>query len=207
VVDRFRRRVGLSLYVGGGLLASFACGRYAIGMVQRDRARAAWDEAQARYTVVLAEAAYDHRGRMESVAEGAPVARLIIPSIDLDEIVLEGVDGDDLNAAPGHLPGSAFPGEPGNSIVSAHRDRHFNHLDELDIGDTIKTESGTHNVMWRIISKRVVSKDSPALFAATRPTLTLTTCWPIRYLGPAPDRLIITAEPLSQSPGAKSRGA
>ena len=200
-----RRRVGLGLYVGGALLASFACGRYAVGMAQRDRARAAWDQAQARYTVVLAEAAYDHQGRMESVAEGAPVARLVIPSIDLDEIVLEGVDGDDLNAAPGHLPGSAFPGEPGNAIVSAHRDRHFSHLDQLEIGDTIRTESGLHNVIWRVISKRVVSKDSPALFAATRPTLTLTTCWPIRYLGPAPDRLIVTAEPLSATARVATR--
>jgi sortase (surface protein transpeptidase) len=34
------------------------------------------------------------------------------------------------------------------------------------------------------------------LVAAEAPTLTLTTCWPIRYLGPAPDRLIITAEPV-----------
>jgi LPXTG-site transpeptidase (sortase) family protein len=191
-----RRRAGLALYVSGGLLASFACGRYAVGMVRRDQARADWDEAQARYTVVRAEAAYDHGGPIESVAEGSPVARLIIPSIDLNEIVLEGVDGDDLNAAPGHLPGSAFPGEAGNSILSAHRDRHFNHLDQLDIGDTIRTESGMHNVMWRVISKRVLSKESPALFSATRPTLTLTTCWPIRYLGPAPDRLIITAEPV-----------
>lgn len=197
--ERIRRRVGLALYAGGGLLASFACGRYAVGMVQADHARAMWDEAQARYTVVLAEADYDHRGRAESVATGEPVARLIIPSIGLDEIVLEGVDRDELNAGPGHLPGSAFPGEPGNSIVSAHRDRHFRHLDQLEVGDTIRTESGIHNVTWRIISKRVVTKESPALFSATHATLTLTTCWPIRYLGPAPDRLIITAEPVSRS--------
>jgi LPXTG-site transpeptidase (sortase) family protein len=196
VPERIRRRLGLTLYVAGGLLASFACGRYAVGMVQADHARALWDEAQARYTVVRAEAEFDHQGRSETVAIGAPVARLTIPEIGMDEIVLEGVDGDELNAAPGHLPGSAFPGEPGNAIVSAHRDRHFKRLDELEVGDTIRTESGLHNVMWRVISKRVVTKESPALFAADTPTLTLTTCWPIRYLGPAPDRLIITAKPL-----------
>jgi sortase (surface protein transpeptidase) len=42
----------------------------------------------------------------------------------------------------------------------------------------------------------VIDKDSPALFHTRDATLTLTTCWPIRYLGPAPDRLIITAKPL-----------
>jgi sortase (surface protein transpeptidase) len=43
----------------------------------------------------------------------------------------------------------------------------------------------------------VIDKDDPALFRTRDATLTLTTCWPIRYLGPAPDRLIITAKPLS----------
>jgi sortase (surface protein transpeptidase) len=27
--------------------------------------------------------------------------------------------------------------------------------------------------------------------------LTLTTCWPTRYVGPAPERLLLTAEPVS----------
>jgi hypothetical protein len=72
------------------------------------------------------------------------VARLLIPRLGLDEIVLEGVDDFALNAGPGHLPGSAFPGEAGNSIISAHRDRHFAGLGAIEPGDTVVTESGTH---------------------------------------------------------------
>jgi sortase A len=132
----------------------------------------------------------------ETPVDGAPVARIVIPRIDLDEIVLEGVDGDELNAEPGHLSGSAYPGEPGNAVISAHRDRHFNHLDALDVGDTIVTESGTHRDSWVVVSKRVVGKNDRALFSTPDATLTLTTCWPIRYLGPAPERLIVTAKPM-----------
>ena len=49
------------------------------------------------------------------ILPGVPVAHLVIPRLGVDEIVLEGVDADVLNAGPGHLPGSAFPGERGNA--------------------------------------------------------------------------------------------
>jgi LPXTG-site transpeptidase (sortase) family protein len=191
-----RKRIGLLLYVLGGLLLSFAGGRYAVGMARADQARQAWDAAEGRAVVALARSAALHHGMRETPVDGAPVARLVIPRLDLDEIVLEGVDGDELNAEPGHLTGSAYPGEPGNAVISAHRDRHFNHLDALDLGDTIVTESGTHHDRWVVVAKRVVGKDDHALFRTPDATLTLTTCWPIRYLGPAPERLIITAKPI-----------
>ncbi len=200
-----RKAVGFTLYVLGGLLLSFAIGRYAIGMVRADRARAAWDAADAREAVVIARSVSLHHGHREPLVEGAPVARLVIPRLDLDAIVLEGVDGDDLNAGPGHLPGSAFPGEPGNSVISAHRDRHFNHLDALELGDTIATESGVYRKDWVVVGKRILGKDDPALFRTSNATLTLTTCWPIRYLGPAPERLIVTATPIQSGTTAGVR--
>lgn len=130
-------------------------------------------------------------------AVGAPVARLTIPRIRLDEIVVEGVGDDELNAGPGHLPGSALPGMRGNAVISAHRDRHFSHLDELQFGDTIRTETGQSSGAWVIVGRRVVGRDTPALFQSKEPMLTLTTCWPVRYFGSAPDRLILTAKPVA----------
>jgi LPXTG-site transpeptidase (sortase) family protein len=194
-----RKALGYVSYVIGGLLLSFAGGRYAVGMWRADQARAEWDTAQAKAAVALARSVAFHHGARAPIVEGAAVAHLVIPRIDLDEIVLEGVDGDELNAGPGHLPGSAFPGERGNSVISAHRDRHFSHFDQLEAGDTITTESGAIRQTWVVVSKRVVNKDAPALFRTTDPTLTLTTCWPIRYLGPAPERLIVTAKPVTPS--------
>lgn len=197
-----RKRIGLLLYVLGGLLLSFSGGRYGVGMWKADQARQAWDAAEAREAVSLARSVALHHGRPEPLVVGAPVARLVIPRLDLDEIVLEGVDGDELNAGPGHLTGTAYPGEQGNSVISAHRDRHFNHLDALEVGDTIVTESGTHSNSWIVVSKRVVDKDDRVLFGTPDATLTLTTCWPIRYLGPAPDRLIVTAKAVAKRAGA-----
>lgn len=199
-----RKPVGLALYVSGGLMLSFAGGRYAVGAYQADMARAAWSQSEARAAVALARSMALHHGRRETLVAGAPMARVVIPRIGLDAIVLEGVDGDELNAGPGHLPGSAYPGEQGNSVISAHRDRHFSHLDALDVGDTVITESGTHVTTWEIVAKRVVDKNDRALFRTRDATLTLTTCWPIRYVGPAPERLILTAKPIRQRAGTSS---
>ncbi|MDB4907329.1 MAG: hypothetical protein JWO05_2113 [Gemmatimonadetes bacterium] len=188
------RLVGYALFVSGGLLATFAGGRYAVGGWRRAEAFRSWNENAAREEVAFALRAANQPHAALPVVEGSPVARLAIPRIGLDEIVLEGVNDDELNAAPGHFPGSAFPGENGNAIVSAHRDRQFDRLDELAVGDTIHTESGAMNTRWIVIARRVVDKDARALFRTKDATLTLTTCWPIRYLGSAPERLIVVAK-------------
>jgi sortase A len=170
--------------------------QYGLGAYRADVARREWEAQQARAAVALAR---DRVARgtaaVQQVAMGAPVARLWIPRIHLDEIVLEGVEDDQLNAAPGHLPGSALPGMRGNAVISAHRDRHFSHLDELQLGDTIRTQTGQSSGSWVIVGRRIVGKDTPALFQTNEPTLTLTTCWPVRYFGSAPDRLILSAKP------------
>jgi LPXTG-site transpeptidase (sortase) family protein len=132
------------------------------------------------------------------IRRGSPVARLLIPVIDLDEIVIEGVGPIELNGGPGHFPGSVLPGDSGNAVVSAHRDRHFRRLGELVVGSRIRTETRSGATDWVVTERRVVSRDSPALFEASEATLTLTTCWPIRYFGSAPDRLLIVAKPVAQ---------
>ena len=129
------------------------------------------------------------------IRRGTPVARLVIPAIELDEIVTEGVGPVELNGGPGHFPGSVLPGDGGNSVLSAHRDRHFSRVGELAVGSAIRTETRERKVDWIVTERRIVSKDSPALFEESEATLTLTTCWPIRYFGPAPDRLLIIAKP------------
>jgi LPXTG-site transpeptidase (sortase) family protein len=188
-----RRRVGVLLYIGGGALLLHAGSTYARGALARSEARAAWERAEARRAVRDARLIDLDEGS-SLVRPGAPVARLVIPSIDLDEIVVEGVGDDELNAGPGHLPGSAMPGDVGNAVISAHRDRHFSTLGELRIGDTVYTETGSRRAAWVVTARRVVGAGKPALFSSDEPVLTLTTCWPIRYFGSAPDRLIIEAK-------------
>lgn len=190
---------GVCLCTLGATLVAYAGTRYAAGALRADQARRQWEEQQAAAAVVMARS----RARLgaaqisTTIVLGAPIARLTIPRIGLDEIVLEGVEDDELNAGPGHLPGSAMPGMHGNAVISAHRDRHFRHLDELRVGDTVVTETGLARAQWIIVNRRIIGRDTPALFQTPGPTLTLTTCWPVRYFGSAPDRLILTAHVVS----------
>lgn len=196
----FRGALGYALICVGGASLAFSGGRYAVGEWRQQEARQAWEESEAQAVVALARRTMFGEGRTPAyIVAGAPVARLLIPRLGMDEIVLEGVDEDALNAGPGHLPGSAFPGERGNSVISAHRDRHFARLGEIVVGDTLVTESGAHRARWVVISKRVIDAEAPALYRTADATLTLTTCWPIRYLGTAPERLLVTAKPLAPS--------
>jgi LPXTG-site transpeptidase (sortase) family protein len=198
-VTGVRKRLGLSLCLAGGLTVSFAGGRYALGAIQADNARELWEQDAARRVVAQSRADAVHRTVAGKIVAGAPVARVVAPKIGLDAIVLEGVSDDELNGGPGHFPGSALPGDPGNAVISAHRDRHFNHLDALQVGDTVVTETDTRRTTWVVGNRRVIDKNAPALFRTTDATLTLTTCWPMRYVGSAPDRLIITLKPANAS--------
>jgi LPXTG-site transpeptidase (sortase) family protein len=192
-----RKRLGQALIVVGTLLLSYAGARYADGALRQDAARRAWEAAQAQSAFAVASASLDVPALGVPWAIGSPIARLTIPTLGLDEVVMEGVGDEELNAGPGHLPGSVLPGERGNSVISAHRDRHFSSLGSLQVGDLVTTETASgRRTKWIVISRRVVGSHTPALFSTPDPTLTLTTCWPIRYVGTAPDRLIITAKPV-----------
>ena len=195
------RTAGAGLCTAGALMILYAGWQYGVGALRADAARRQWEEQQAHQTVALARERVSRGtvGALAQFAAGSPVARIRIPRIRLDEIVLEGVGDDELNAAPGHLPGSVLPGMRGNSVISAHRDRHFSRLAELQLGDTILTETGQSAGKWVIVGRRVVGKNTPALFQTKGPMLTLTTCWPVQYFGSAPDRLILSAKPVSGS--------
>jgi sortase A len=191
--------VGVGCLLGGAAVATVNGLQYLRSAVLRAQARSAWERAPSIPTALVP---LDTAGvRLVGATPrrrptGASVARLLIPRIGLDEVVVEGVGARELSAGPGHLPGSVLPGEEGNSIISAHRDRHFYRLDRVMVGDTVWTETDQRRVGWKVVARRVVEREARPLAATSTATLTLTTCWPVRYFGPAPDRLILTALPL-----------
>ena len=181
--------------LAGGLLLLAVGYAYGASAIARRHVRATWTAVEANGSLGTPDSALTRR----AFARGEPVGRITIPTIGLDEVFIEGVGDAQLAIAPGHLPQSALPGEPGNAVISAHRDRQFHALDQLALGDTIVTETYGGRMTWVIVARRIVERGKPALFATTEPTLTLTTCWPVRYVGPAPDRLILTAKVLERA--------
>ena len=91
---------------------------------------------------------------------GDPVARLAAPSIGLDVVVAEGATPSVMRRAPGHLPGSAVPGETGVAVVTANRlgfGSFFSRLSSLSVGDRIVTESVLGRTTYTVVEVRTVS--------------------------------------------------
>jgi sortase A len=125
---------------------------------------------------------------------GALVGRLDIPRIGVSVMVVEGVDDGDLKRAAGHIPGTAFPGEPGNVGIAGHRDTFFRPLRSIQRNDaiTVSTVQGTYR--YRVASTKVVGpEDVQVLYPTGHDVLTLVTCFPFDYVGSAPKRFIVQA--------------
>jgi sortase A len=194
-LPRVRRAASGLLIVVGASLLLVAGASIARGAIARDAVRSRWQELEASRAATDARASVTASVE-RTAARGAPVARLVITRLGLDEVVVEGVGDEELRAGPGHMTGTALPGDTGNAIISAHRDRHFHSLGRVSVGDTIVTETARDRTAWRVVRIQTVSADAPALHTSATPLLTLTTCWPIRFFGPAPDRLIVEAMPI-----------
>ena len=201
------RPIGSRRWLGNAAIAAGVClvlasgASVARGAIARDDARSRWAQLEASRAVSSARETVGRTGWV--LAAGAPVARLEIPRLGLDEVVVEGVDESALRAGPGHMSGSALPGEYGNSVISAHRDRHFKSLGKIAVGDTILTDASEGKLAWTVSRIRVVDADAPVLRTSKTPLLTLTTCWPVRYFGPAPERLIVEASLITPRLGTR----
>ena len=120
------------------------------------------------------------------------LTRVIIPKIGMDSIVVEGSSRKELSAGPGHMKETATPGENGNAVITAHRDTFFRHIYELVKGDQIQVRRNGHLFTYQVTGKRIVMPDDVSVIKATPdPQLTLITCYPTYYIGPAPKRLVV----------------
>jgi len=124
---------------------------------------------------------------------------------------LEGVSPADLAKGPGHYPGTAMPGEVGNTVFSGHRTTYggpFNRLDELAPGDQILVDTATATHVYRMTGSKVVLPTDVSVIAPVpgkpgakpkKARLTLTTCHP-KFS--AAYRLIVFAELVRSEPRA-----
>lgn len=132
---------------------------------------------------------------------GSWKARIQIPRVNVEAIVRHGVDKLTLRRAVGHIPGTALPGQPGNTGLAAHRDTFFRGLRNIEEGDAIIVETQEGQFRYVVDSTRIVSPNQVDVLDATvEPTLTLVTCYPFNYIGKAPKRFIVHARQITPAP-------
>jgi sortase A len=161
-----------------------------------------WIYAKARLAQLLLEISWRSALAGEQLkpwpwADTHAIARLTIERDGAAVIVLAGASGRTMAFGPGHLDGTAMPGDIGNCVITAHRDTHFAPLRYLGPGDIVTLQRPDGRIVrYRVQATRIVRKnDTSVLRQDTRTRLTLITCYPFDAVRPGtPLRWVVIAQ-------------
>ena len=128
--------------------------------------------------------------------EGDALTRIVIPTIKVDTVVVEGTGASALRAGAGHYPNTPLPGEEGNVAIAGHRTTYgkpFANLDRLAPGDEVVLDTPIGRHVYKVTKAPFVVPNTDFTVISQTPghTLTLTTCHP---KGSASQRLVVKAE-------------
>ena len=137
--------------------------------------------------------------RREAQSSGL-VGRIEIERVGLSAIVVEGTTATALRRGVGHVSGTAYPGEAGNVALAGHRDSFFRLLSQVESGDRITLTTPDGCFAYLVDSVLVVGPRRGDLLRGNHePRLTLVTCYPFYYVGPAPRRFVVVAHALEEA--------
>ncbi len=134
-------------------------------------------------------------------ADTWPVARLIVPSQHIDQIVLEGAYGRTLAFGPGHVETAQPIGASDAVILTGHRDTHFRFLQRLQQNDVIELEAPAGiRRRYRVKEARIADSRSAAIeIEQDQSQLVLITCYPFDAIqAGGPLRYVVTALPADE---------
>jgi sortase A len=121
--------------------------------------------------------------------------RIVIPSIGVDALVVEGDSWEQLKLGVGHHLNTADPGERGNMVLAAHNDIYgeiFRHLDDLELGDEVVVYASEQPHRYIVRAKQIVEPTEVGVLApTTKPVATLISCYP--YMVDT-HRIVVVAE-------------
>lgn len=151
------------------------------------------------------------------LTDSGVMARIQIPSIDVDLPIYHGTSDETLRRGAGHLQGTSLPvgGESTRSVITAHRGlpeaMMFTDLDRVEVGDLFTVTTFGEVLTYRVVDTAVVDPADTATLRqeAGRDLVTLVTCTP---LGINTHRILVTGEredpapPAAQDAAARSPG-
>jgi len=185
-----RKNLSLVMILVGIVLLGYVVSEYWGMYRSQQRLEAEWDRQAASYNT-LAPAV---------IPPDQMLTRVVIPKIGLDAIVVEGASRKALSEGPGHMKETAMPGETGNAVITGHRDTFFRHIYELVKGDRVQVRRAGREFTYEVTGKKIVMPDDVSVIRQTPDAqLTLITCYPVYYIGPAPKRLVVFSRLIDSS--------
>lgn len=211
-----RGMIGFSLMVAGAVLVFFAVLQYAghqAGMKEALAEANALVRPSDTDTLPIEPSAADEPVRMADVSYRAReplvdrgdfrpqpnevIGKLAIPKLETELPIIEGTDEEMLARGVGHYGGTAFPSDDEQIVLSGHRDTVFRNFDRLAVGDRFVVKLPYGEFEYEIRSTDIVDKDDTTVIRSMgTEVLVVTTCYPFRYIGDAPERFIVYAYPV-----------
>ena len=193
---RLRDRVWLVFLVIGAVLLGYVAWAYGSMYFEQRRLAREWQRQQQEQQ--QQPQATSTAGPADG---GSDLTLLSVPKINLESVVVEGTDNRSLRLGPGHMTDTPQPGEDGNAVISGHRDTFFRHLNDLHTGDEVLVQRAGKTFHYQVTGKRVVEPTDVAVIAPTKdPEMTLITCYPTYFIGPAPKRLVVFSKLVNETP-------
>ena len=164
------------------------------------------DRIQGRLEREIASPELAQAYRTRTLKDGDALTRIVIPSLGVKTVVVEGTSASALRAGAGHYPQTPLPCESGNVAIAGHRTTYgkpFANLDRLKLGDPIILETPVGTCTYEVTRAPFII--APTDFSvvkndAGQQLLTLTTCHP---KGSAAKRLVIQAT-LAKGPSSSA---
>ncbi len=129
-----------------------------------------------------------------AIKPGDVLGRLDIPRLGLSVAVLQGTSSRMLRLGAGHIEGTTLPGKAGNSGIAGHRDTFFRGLKDIRKNDEIQFQTATGLFRYEVDWVKVVAPDDLSVLAPSNESaVTLVTCYPFYFVGPAPRRFVVRA--------------
>jgi sortase A len=154
---------------------------------------------------VLPELAFHNQSAKSSdpifikpVKKGDYLGTVSIPVLRTTLPIYEGTENAQLKKGVGHFQGSVMPGVKDNAVLAGHRDSVFSQLGKLKVGELIVVDTARGKFTYKIFRFRIVkSDDRTVIVPSKKAILTLSTCYPFYFVGPAPKRFIVSATLIS----------
>jgi sortase A len=191
---------------GRRLVFAFASLLFALGAWQLGQGL--YIHAKAELAQVLVRAAWKRTLEGERMvkpwpwADTWPVARLAVPQEKIELFILAGANGRAIAFGPGHMFGTALPGEEGNSVIGGHRDTHLAFLRHLrPDAELVVERQDRARRRYRVQAAEVLDKSETWVMKQDGWTrLTLITCYPFDALrAGGPLRYVVFADAIGKT--------
>ncbi|MDP1851355.1 MAG: class D sortase [Candidatus Planktophila sp.] len=132
---------------------------------------------------------------------GEVIGVLSIPRLKRDLPIIEGTTPKELKRGVGHYVRSVLPGVSDNSVLAGHRGTVFKKLNNIKIKDLLIVTTEHGEFIYEVYRIRIVkANDKTVIVPNEDAILTLSTCYPFRFVGNAPKRYIVQASLVNTEP-------